>query len=253
MTVTEGFQTIQYRVADGVAHLVFNRPASLNAINPQMMREIIAAAGLINADPAVRVAILSGAGGRAFSAGHDLKERDPGPALHHQAIASIDRPTIAAIGGYAIGGVLEAALACDLRVAADDAKLGLPEVRRGLMPRAGGTQRLSRLVGPGHALRIALSGELIDAREAHRIGLVNEVVPRDQLMSAAVGLARAIGLGAPLATRFVKEAINAGYGMSLADGLRLEADLAARNGATADAQEGVRAFAEKRTPEWRGR
>jgi enoyl-CoA hydratase len=263
------YETILYRVEDHIAYLTFNRPEALNALNRQMTREVIAACQAINADPDVRVAIVSGAGERAFSAGMDLKERAagdplspiearavrvrPGIAQHHRAIFSVDRPTIAAIRGYAVGGGLEVAMACDLRVAATDAKLGLLEVRRGIIPGAGGTQRLSRLVGKGHALKIALTGEAIDAEEAYRIGLVNEVVPPEQLMDAAVALARKITQGAPIATRLVKEAIHKGLDIPLDEGLRLEADLSTLIAFTEDAREGPRAFAEKRPPVWQGR
>jgi enoyl-CoA hydratase/carnithine racemase len=262
------YETILYRVEDRIAFLTFNRPEVLNALNRQMTREIIAACQAMNEDPDVRVAIVSGAGDRAFCAGLDLKERAattdgpiaaravrvrPGIAQHHRAIAAVDRPTIAAIHGYAVGGGLELALACDLRIAADDAKLGLMEVRRGIIPGAGGTQRLARLVGKGHALRIALTGEPIGAQEAYRIGLVNEVVPRAELLDAALTLAQQIARNAPLATRFVKEAINKGLDLTLDDGLRLETDLSALISTTEDAQEGPRAFAEKRDPVWQGR
>jgi enoyl-CoA hydratase/carnithine racemase len=168
-------------------------------------------------------------------------------------VAALDRPTIAAIRGYALGGGLEVALACDLRIAASDAKLGLTEIRRGLMPGAGGTQRLARLVGPGHALRIALSGEPIDAAEAYRIGLVNEVAEPEDLLPAAQRLAATINKGAPVSARFIKEAINTGVDLPLDEGLRLEADLAILLGQTEDSKEGPRSFVEKRPPVWQGR
>jgi enoyl-CoA hydratase len=263
------YETILYRVEDHVAYLTMNRPESMNAFNQQMTFEFIAACQAINDDPDVRVAIVSGAGGRAFSAGLDLKERAagsstsfverraarvrPGIGTMHRALSAVDRATIAAIRGYALGGGLEMALACDLRVAATDAKLGLTEVRRGIIPGAGGTQRLSRLVGKGHALKIALTGEPIDADEAYRIGLVNEVVPPEDLMAAAERLATAIKQGAPIATRFVKEAIHQGLDLPLDDGIRLEADLSTLIAQTEDAREGPRAFAEKRPAVWQGR
>ncbi len=268
-TETTGYETILYRVEDHIAYLTFNRPESMNALNRQMTREIVAACQAMNDDPDVRVAIFSGAGERAFSAGMDLKERAAGEPLspteararrlrpvvgqHHRAIAAVDRPTIAAIRGYAVGGGLEVALACDLRVAATDAKLGLMEVRRGIIPGAGGTQRLARLVGKGHALKLALTGEPIGAEEAYRIGLVNEVVPPEELLEAATALAKKIADNAPIATRLVKEAIHKGLDIPLEEGIRLEADLSTLISFTEDAKEGPRAFTEKRPPVWQGR
>jgi enoyl-CoA hydratase/carnithine racemase len=263
------YEAIIYRVEDHIAYLTFNRPEALNAFSRQMVREIVAACQDINTDPDVRVVIVSGAGDRAFSAGLDLKEvaagGGPGPIdsrgtrvragmhTHHGALANVEKPTIAAVHGWAVGGGLELALACDLRVASDDARLGLMEIRRGIMPGAGGTQRLSRVVGRGYALQLALTGEPISAHEAHRIGLVNKVVPRDQLLPAAVEFAQAITQGAPIAARFIKEAINKGMDMPLDQGLKLEVDLSTLLAATEDAREGPRAFAEKRTPTWQGR
>jgi enoyl-CoA hydratase/carnithine racemase len=263
------FETILYRLEDGIAFLTLNRPEALNALSRQMTSEIIAACQLIHDDPSVRVVILSGAGERAFCAGMDLKERAagssvspidhralrvrPAPTAHHKAIAAVDRPTIAAIHGWAVGGGLEVALACDIRVASEDAKLGLTEVHRGIIPGAGGTQRLARVVGKGHALKMTLTGEPIDAQEAYRIGLVSEVVPRAQLMDAALAMAQKIGRGAPIATRFAKEAINKGIELPLDEGLRLEVDLSTLISQTEDAKEGPRAFAEKRPAVWQGR
>jgi enoyl-CoA hydratase/carnithine racemase len=263
------YETIIYRVEDHVAHLTFNRPEALNAFNRQMVREIVAACLDINADPEVRVVIVSGAGERAFSAGLDLKEvaagGGPGPVenranrvrpgmhTHHGSLTNVEKPTIAAVHGWALGGGLELALACDLRVASEDARLGLTEIRRGIMPGAGGTQRLSRLVGRGYALQLALTGEPIDAHEAYHIGLVNKVVPRDQLLAAAMEFANAIKQGAPISARFIKEAIHKGLDMPLDQGLKLEVDLSTILSGTEDAREGPRAFAEKRAPEWKGR
>lgn len=268
MTAEAGYEAIVVSTDDHVATVVFNRPEAMNAFNQQMSREIIAACAALNDDPDVRVVIFTGAGDRAFSAGLDLKERAaeqvsfidkrasrvrPGISASHKAVAALDRPTIAAIRGYALGGGLEVALACDLRIAASDAKLGLTEIRRGLIPGAGGTQRLARLIGPGHALRIALTGEPIDAAEAWRIGLVNEVVEVEELLPAAGRLAATIVKGAPVSARFIKEAINSGVDLSLDEGLRLEADLATLLGLTEDAKEGPRSFVEKRPPVWQGR
>jgi enoyl-CoA hydratase/carnithine racemase len=268
MTAEAGFEAIVVAIDEHVATVTFNRPEAMNAFNQQMTREIITACAALNDDPDVRVVIFTGAGERAFSAGLDLKERAaeqvsfvekrasrvrPGIATTHRAVASLDRPTIAAIRGYALGGGLEVALACDLRIAASDAKIGLTEIRRGLMPGAGGTQRLARLVGPGHAMRIALTGEPIDAAEALRIGLVNEVVETGDLLAAANRLAATINKGAPVSARFIKEAITKGLEMPLDDGIRLETDLATLLAQTEDAKEGPRSFVEKRPPVWQGR
>lgn len=262
------YETIIYRVEDGIAHLILNRPEALNSFNRQMTHDVVAVCGLVKRNPAVRVVIVSGAGDRAFCAGMDLKERavegaggpvanravrnDPPGWPLHEAVAALEQPTIAALHGYAVGGGLELALACDLRVASDDAKLGLMEIRRGIIPGAGGTQRLPRLVGKGHALKLALTGEPIDVQEAYRIGLVNEVVPRDQLMAAALRLAKAITQGAPIAARYIKEAIHKGLDLPLEAGLRLETDLSVLLSTSEDAREGPRAFAEKRAAVWQG-
>jgi enoyl-CoA hydratase/carnithine racemase len=268
MTAEAGYEAIVVAIEDHVATVTFNRPEAMNAFNQQMTREVVAACAALSDDPEVRVVIFTGAGERAFSAGLDLKERAaeqvsfiekrasrvrPGIATTHKAIAAVDRPTIAAIRGYALGGGLEVALACDLRVAASDAKLGLTEIRRGIMPGAGGTQRLARLVGPGHALKIALTGEPIGAAEAYRIGLVNEVVEPDDLLPAARRLATTINKGAPVSARFIKEAINQGLDMTLDEGIRLEANLAILLSQTEDSKEGPRSFVEKRPAIWQGR
>lgn len=263
-----GYEAIIVTVEDHVATLTLNRPDAMNAFNAQLTREFIDACASFNADPDVRVVIITGAGEKAFSAGLDLKERAaeqvsfiekragrvrPGLTTMHKALAAVDRPTIAAIRGYCLGGGLEISLACDLRIAATDAKIGLVEIRRGIMPGAGGSQRLPRLVGSANALKMALTGEPIDAAEAYRIGLVNEVVEPSELMAAAHRLAASILKGAPVSARFIKEAINKGLDLSLDEGLRLEADLAILLGQTEDAKEGPRSFVEKRPPVWQGK
>lgn len=268
MAAEAGYEAIIVSVEDHVATLTLNRPDAMNAFNAQLTGEFIEACAGFNADPDVRVVIITGAGEKAFSAGLDLKERAaeqvsfiekrasrvrPGIATMHRALAAVDRPTIAAIRGWCLGGGLEIALACDLRIAATDAKLGLVEIRRGLMPGAGGSQRLARVVGRGHALRMTLTGEPIDAAEAYRIGLVSEVVEPAELEVAAGRLAATINKGAPVSARFIKEAINKGLDLSLEEGLRLEADLAILLGQTDDAREGPRSFVEKRPPVWQGK
>lgn len=262
------FQTILFDVRDQIACVTFNRPESMNAMNRQMMQELIEACRQVEGDNAIRVAVFTGAGEKAFSAGMDLKERAGttysfierrqqkiAAAIHSQtrAVAAVTKPTIAAIRGYCVGGGLELALACDLRVAAEDAKLGLMEVRRGIIPGAGGTQRLARVVGATKALEICLTGDTVSGTEAYRIGLVNAAVPASDVLTAAEGLAARILKGAPLSVIFIKEAIHKGLELSLEEGLRLEADLSALVATTEDSKEGPRAFAEKRAPVWKGK
>jgi enoyl-CoA hydratase/carnithine racemase len=261
-------QTILYEVRDHIAFVTMNRPESMNAISRQMARDLVEACQRAEDDAAVRVAIFTGAGDRAFSAGMDLKERAEtsfspidrrnqklSATIHTQsrAIAAMSKPTIAAIRGYCVGGGLEMALACDLRVAAEDAKLGLAEVRRGLIPGAGGTQRLPRVVGVAKALEICLTGENVSGSEAARLGLVNLAVPAAEVVKAAEELAGKILKGAPMSLAFIKEAIGKGIELPLEEGLRLEADLSAMIATTEDSKEGPRAFAEKRAPVWKGK
>lgn len=264
------YETIIYDVKNHIGVITLNRPEVLNAINYQMTREILDVCEGATRDPEVRVCILTGAGDRAFCTGLDLKERarevddmtlfekrrqrnQPRVQSHHQAVSAIDKPTIAAIRGWAVGGGLELALACDLRVAAEDAKLGMMEVRRGRLGGAGGTQRLPRLIGTAKALEICLTGEPVDAAEAYRLGLVNHVVPADQLMGAVEEIAGKICLGAPLSVIAIKEAITKGIELPLEQGLKLESDLALTLSTTEDQKEGSVAFAEKRQPLWKGR
>ena len=262
------FQTIICEVRNQIAWVTFNRPESLNAMNRQMTRELIEACRQAEEDGAVRIAVFTGAGEKAFSAGMDLKERAESSfsfierrqqklaaTIHTQAraVAAMTKPTIAAIRGYCVGGGLEFALACDLRVAAEDAKLGLTEVRRGLIPGAGGTQRLARAVGAAKALEICLTGDTVSGSEALRLGLVNLAAPAGDVLKAAEDLANRILKGAPTSVTFIKEAIKKGLELPLEDGLRLEADLSALVATTEDSKEGPRAFAEKRPPVWKGK
>jgi enoyl-CoA hydratase len=262
------YRHVIYENREGLGRITFNRPEAMNAFNQEMAGEIVSVCRRAEEDENVRLVIFTGAGDKAFSAGMDLKERaqtafsvlerrqqkiSPTPATPTRAVAAITKPTVAAINGYAIGGGLEIALACDLRVASENAKLGFTEVRHGIIPGAGGTQRLARVVGRAKALEICLSGRLIDGKEAFRIGLVNEVTPREELAAAAERLAQAILKGAPTSLRYIKEAISKGMELPLDQGLRLEADLSALIGTTEDSKEGPRAFAEKREPIWKGK
>ena len=261
-------ETILYQTRDRIAFVTFNRPDSLNAMNRQMTRELVDVCQQVEEDGGIRVAIFTGAGEKAFSAGMDLKERAEtsfSPIERRQqkltnkiytqarAVAAITKPTIAAIRGYCVGGGLEFALACDLRVAAQDAKLGLTEVRRGIIPGAGGTQRLTRAVGVTKAMEMCLTGDTVSGLEAKALGLVNNAVPSADVLKAAEDLAGRILKGAPMSVAFIKEAIKKGVELPLDEGLRLEADLSALIGITEDAKEGPRAFAEKRSPVWKGK
>ena len=262
------FQTIIFETRDQIAFITLNRPDSLNAMNRQMTRELVDVCQQVEDDSGVRIAIFTGAGEKAFSAGMDLKERAETSfspierrqqkltnKIHTQAraVAAITKPTIAAIRGYCVGGGLEFALACDLRVAAEDAKLGLTEVRRGIIPGAGGTQRLTRAVGVTKAMEMCLTGDTVTGLEAKSLGLVNNAVPSADVVKAAEDLAGRILKGAPMSVAFIKEAIKKGVELQLEEGLRLEADLSALIGIAEDAKEGPRAFAEKRAPVWKGK
>ena len=262
------FQTILFETRDQIAFITLNRPDSLNAMNRQMTRELVDICQQVEEESGIRIAIFTGAGEKAFSAGMDLKERAEtafSPIERRQqkltnkiytqarAVAAITKPTIAAIRGYCVGGGLEFALACDLRVAAEDAKLGLTEVRRGIIPGAGGTQRLTRAVGVTKAMEMCLTGDTVSGLEAKSLGLVNNAVPSSDVLKTAEDLAGRILKGAPMSVAFIKEAIKKGVELPLEEGLRLEADLSALIGITEDAKEGPRAFAEKRPPVWQGK
>jgi enoyl-CoA hydratase len=262
------FQTILFETRDRIAFITLNRPDSLNAMNRQMTRELVDVCQQVEEESGIRIAIFTGAGEKAFSAGMDLKERAEtafSPIERRQqkltnkiytqarAVAAITTPTIAAIRGYCVGGGLEFALACDLRVAAEDAKLGLTEVRRGIIPGAGGTQRLTRAVGVTKAMEMCLTGDTVSGLEAKSLGLVNNAVPSADVLKTAEDLAARILKGAPMSVAFIKEAIKKGVELALEEGLRLEADLSALIGITEDAKEGPRAFAEKRPPVWKGK
>ena len=246
-----------------VAVLTVTRPTVLNALNNETITELENAVSRLAADGEVRAVVLTGAGDKAFIAGADIRElavltpvtaetlAARGHALCH-AIERMGKPVIAAINGYALGGGCELAMACTLRIAADKAKLGQPEIGLGLLPGYGGTQRLPRLVGSGRALEMMLTGAPIDAEEAWRIGLVNRVVPRAELMPRTIDLARRIAAQAPIAARCILAAVREGVGMTLADGCAHEASLFGLAAATSDWREGTSAFLEKRSPRFTG-
>jgi len=232
------FATVIYEKAGGVAYVTLNRPQVLNRYNIKMRDEMYQVLGAIGDDPDVAVVIFKGAGERAFSVGADLSEfgTAPSPIIARQVrwerdvwgrFSSLRQPLIAAIHGYCIGSGVEIACFCDVRIAADDAIFGLPEVGLGMIPAAGGTQTLTRTIGRGKALEILLTSDYIDAQEAHRIGLVNMVVPRERLYPEADRVARQILSRDAVAVKYAKEAINRGLDLSLEEGLDLERKLAA--------------------------
>ena len=258
------FQTIIYEKRSGTAVVTLNRPKALNALNQQSLTELLQVFEDIRLDDAVAGVIMTGAGSKAFAAGADIKELavltpTEAAALSRRghalmdAIEMLGKPVVAAVNGYALGGGCELAMACTVRIAAENAKFGQPEVALGLIPGYGGTQRLSRLIGKGRALQMILSGRNIDAHEAFRIGLVNEVANGDQLLGRAESMLASMTVNAPVALRLAIEAVNQGLESSLENGCALEASLFGLCASTADCTEGTRAFLEKRKPEFQGK
>ncbi len=256
------FEHLGLSVDGGVALVTIDRPAALNALNAELLLELAAVFDLVEADVAVRALVVTGSG-RAFVAGADVAELAPvadpfvgretslGAQDVMNTLAALPFPTVAAINGFALGGGLELALACDLRVAAKGAKLGLPEVGLGLIPGYGGTQRLPRLIGVGRALDLILTGRHVPAEEALQLGLVSRVA--DDAVEAALELARQTLRNAPVALGLAKEAVFRGLDVTLPQGLEIEADLFGMAVTTDDAREGTSAFLEKRRPDFQGR
>ncbi len=258
------YETLLYEKRAGIGYVTVNRPDKLNALNRRVMEELLDCFQSIQKDEEVRVAILTGAGEKGFVAGADINElavqtpvEGKETSLRGQKvldlIENLGKPVIAAINGYALGGGCEIALACTLRIAAENARLGQPEVKLGIIPGYAGTQRLARLVGKGRGLEMILTGDPIGAQEAYRIGLVNQVVPQAELPAAAEKLAQKIMANAPLAIKFALEAVNHGLEMSEAEGQFLEAALFGLCCTTADMKEGTRAFLEKRPAKFVGK
>ena len=258
------FEHLVSTIDGAVATVTINRPKVLNALDAATLGELDEAMRQLRADASVRVVILSGAGDRAFVAGADINELAtlaPDAAKAHAELGQrvfdrverLGKPVIAAVNGFALGGGCELAMACTVRLAADSARFGQPEVKLGLTPGFAGTQRLPRLVGKGRAMELILGGGVIDAAEAYRIGLVNRVVPAASLMDEARALAEAWAANAPVAVRYAMEAIGHGLETSFAEGSFVEASLFGLTFATEDMREGTRAFLEKRKPEFRGR
>lgn len=259
------YANLLYEAEGPLAILTVNRPEVRNALNRATIEDLERALDEAEGDDCVRVVILTGAGDRAFIAGADLNEMvarntitELGPVNRQrrrvaERLEGMAKPTIAAVNGFALGGGCELATACTLRVAADTAKFGQPEVNLGIIPGLGGTQRLSRLVGKGRALELVLTGDIIDAQEAYRIGLVNRIVPAAEVLTVAKELGRRLAEKPPVALRAAKDAINLGYDLALPAALELENRLFAICTGTEDKAEGVAAFLEKRKPEWKGR
>jgi enoyl-CoA hydratase len=246
-----------------VALVTLNRPAKLNALNARIIAELGHVMAALGADPDVRAVVLTGAGEKAFVAGADINElavQSPAQGKEHASagqrvfdrIESLGKPVIAALNGFALGGGCELAMACTLRIAADTARLGQPEVNLGLTPGYGGSQRLPRLVGRGRALELLLTGDMISAARAYEIGLVNRVVPAADLRAEAMKLAATLAAKAPVAVQYILEAVHHGAEMPLAEGQHLEATLFGLVASTDDMKEGTRAFLEKRKPDWTG-
>ena len=257
-------ENVLYEKKNGIAYVTLNRPKVLNALNRAMWQDLRTAFEDARDDATVRGAILTGAGDKAFIAGADISELATVSAVQAEEsstlgqdvlnlIENLGKPVIAAINGFALGGGCETAMACTIRIASEHAKFGQPEVKLGLLPGGGGTQRLPRLVGKGRALQLILSGGIINAAEAYRIGLVNEVVPAAELIPHAEAVLGEIFANAPIAIKYSIEAVNKGMETTQAEGLALEASFFGLCAGTEDKREGTRAFLEKRAPQFQGR
>ncbi len=258
------YKTLIYEKKENIGLLTINRPEKLNAISNELISELKKLLDEIENDEELRALILTGAGDKAFVAGADIKElvdRDArlGRRVSQERqeifsrIENLPVPVIAAVNGYALGGGLELALACSIRICSEKAQFGAPEVKLGIIPGDGGTQRLPRLVGLGRAMEMILTGDFIDAQEAYRIGLVNKVLPQEELMDKAMELAEKIASRPPLAVRFAKEAVNRSQEGDAASGFALESYLHALSCTTEDKKEGVSAFLEKRKGKFKGK
>ena len=245
-----------------VALLTIDRPDALNALDAAVLAGLAAALGRLDADPGCRVVVVTGSGTRAFAAGADIKAMAPatpetiGPVggfEHWATLAAVGLPIIAAVRGFALGGGFELAMLCDLLVAGDDAVFGQPEIKLGVMPGAGGTQRLTRAIGRARAMELILTGRTLDAREAERLGLVSLLVPAEETLDRALELAGRIAALPPLAIRAAKASVNAAAERPLSEGLAAEQAAFFGLFATADQKEGMAAFVEKRSPRWTGR
>jgi enoyl-CoA hydratase/carnithine racemase len=262
-SVAPTLANILYEKKDAIAYVTVNRPKVLNALNTSTWKELRTALEDVQQDVAIRGVILTGAGNKSFIAGADIGELAQATAVDAERssrfgqevldlVENLGKPVIAAVNGFALGGGCEAAMACTIRIAVDSAKFGQPEVALGLLPGGGGTQRLPRLIGKGRALQLILSGEMISAQDAYRVGLVNEIVPTADLIPRAEAILRKIASNAPLAVKFALDATNKGMETSQGEGLLLEASYFGLCASTEDKKEGTNAFLEKRAAQFRG-
>jgi enoyl-CoA hydratase len=262
--MTSSFENLLIERDGGVALVTVNRPKVLNALNMQTLDELRRAILDLKRDDSIRVVILTGAGEKSFVAGADINElatqtptsgRDHAMSGQHilDLIEHMGKPVIAAINGFALGGGCELAMACTIRLAADTARLGQPEINLGIIPGYAGTQRLARLVGRGRALEILLTGDMLSAQEAYRLGLVNRVVPAAELMAEAKKLAATLAAKAPIAMRYILDAVHRGLDMPFAEAQTFEATLFGLVASTDDMREGTKAFLEKRKADFKGR
>jgi len=258
------FENVLYEKRGAIAYVTLNRPKVLNALKQAVFAELKSAFEDARNDVSIRGVILIGSGDKAFAAGADIAEMsnytgvEAGEATRRaqevtEIIENLGKPVIAAVNGFALGGGCELSMACTIRLAVEGAKFGQPEVKIGIMPGAGGTQRLPRLVGKGRALQLILTGEVISAQEAYRIGLVNEIVPSSNLIVRAEAILHQIISNAPLGVKFSIEAVNKGLEASVSEGLLLEASLFAVCAGSEDKKEGTSAFLAKRAPQFQGR
>lgn len=258
------YNTLTYEKKDNIGILRISRPAKLNALSQELTEELERFLDEVEMDAELRVLVITGAGDKAFVAGADINELVERDAIKGRDVSrfrqalfarieNLPFPVIGAVNGYALGGGLELALACNIRIASEKAQFGAPEVKLGIIPGDGGTQRLPRLVGLGRAMELILTGDFIDASEAHRIGLVNRVVPHEELMDNVMALAQKIASRPPLAVKFAKESVNRSQEGDTASGYALESYLHALSCATEDKAEGVAAFLEKRKGNFKGK
>ncbi len=256
-------QTVLYEKGDGIATITLNRPRVMNAINDELLREISALMDEIARDDEIRAVILTG-GPKVFAAGADIAFMSSAGALQAESFMSLchetinkidnlDKPVVAAIAGLALGGGCELALSCDIRIAAEGSKIGLPEINLGLYPGGGGTQRMTRLVGPGWTRQMLMTGKPVDAVQALSIGLITSMVPAERLMAAARDMAGDLAAKSVLAMRMMKKSIKFGENVDLPSGCLFEQKLWALLMSSEDAHEGMKAFMEKRQPVYKGR